>query len=183
MEHLRDGFKSIRLGKKAEWMSMKKLWPNIWIKVKTMRHILSFSADPLLRLTSQKTGIYVSQDLTFLYLVGLPYQSSRPMRWAPHPNVCGKCPLGARRPRLQSRVLCLQVVTSLWLRACVIQCPRPSYKRGHFGPASQSVFDSWVDHTARFLAVTFPGLCRMRCPCQTTHYTIVWVHLFSNVRL
>ena len=28
-----------------------------------MRHILSFSADPLLRLTSQKTGIYVPNFL------------------------------------------------------------------------------------------------------------------------
>ena len=32
-------------------------------KSKTMRHILSFSADPLLRLTSQKTGIYVPNML------------------------------------------------------------------------------------------------------------------------
>ena len=55
---------------------------------------------------------YVSQDLTFLYSVGLLYQSSRPMWWAPCPNVCGKHPLGARHPQLQSRVLRLQVVTS-----------------------------------------------------------------------
>ena len=35
----------------------------IWIKVKTMRHILSFSAEPLLRITSQKTGVYVQNLL------------------------------------------------------------------------------------------------------------------------
>ena len=140
----------------------------------TTRCTFNISLDPL---------IHMSQDLTFLYLVGLPYQSSRPMRWAPRPNVCGKCPVGTHRPWLQSCVLRLWVVTSLWLHACVVRCPRPSYKRGHFGPVSQSVFGSQVDHTTRFLAVTFPGLCCMCCPRWTTCYTIVWVHLFSNVRL
>ena len=130
-----------------------------------------------------KDGIYMSQDLTFLYLVGLPYRSSRPMRLAPHPNVCGKHPVGTHHPWLQSCVLRLWVVTSSWPCACVIQHPRPSYKRGRFGPVSQSVFGSRVDHTARFLAVTFPWLRHMRCPRQTTRYTIVWVHLFSNVHL
>ena len=43
---------------------------------------------------------HVSQDLTFLHLVWLLYQSSRPMQWVPHPNVCGKCPLGAHHPQL-----------------------------------------------------------------------------------
>ena len=77
---------------------------------------------------------YVSQDLTFLYLVGPLSRSSRPMQWAPHPQVCSKRPFGACHPWLQSRVLRLRVVTSSWPRACVIQCPRPSYKRGCFGP-------------------------------------------------
>ena len=43
---------------------------------------------------------YVSQDLTFLYLVRPPYRSSRPMRWAPRPDVCGGCPLGIGCPWL-----------------------------------------------------------------------------------
>ena len=54
MEYLRDELKSICIRKMAKWMSTKKLWPNIWLTVKTMRHILSFSAEPILRLTCQK---------------------------------------------------------------------------------------------------------------------------------
>ena len=34
---------------------------------------------------------HVSQDPTFLHLVGLPYRSSRLMWWAHHPNVHGRC--------------------------------------------------------------------------------------------
>ena len=33
---------------------------------------------------------HVSQDPTFLHLVGLLYQSSRPMRWAHHLNIHGQ---------------------------------------------------------------------------------------------
>ena len=87
---------------------------------------------------NKKRSNHISQDLTFLYLIGLPYRSSRPMQWAPHPNVCSKCPVGTHRPRLQSHVLCLWVVTSSWPHTCMIRCPRPSYKRGCFWP-SQSV--------------------------------------------
>ena len=43
--------KSICIGKTAEGMLMKK--------VKTLSHILIFSADPFLRLSSQKTDIYI----------------------------------------------------------------------------------------------------------------------------
>ena len=127
--------------------------------------------------------MHVSQDLTFLYSVGPLYWSSGPMWWGPpHPNVCGKCPLGTCHPWLQSRVLCLWMVTSLWLCTCIIQCS-PPYERGCSGPVRQSVSGSQVDHTTRFLAVTFPGLHRMCRPHQTNHYTVVWVHLFSNVCL
>ena len=55
---------------------------------------------------------YVSQNLTFLYLIGLLYWSSRQMCQAPCPNVCGKHPVGTHHPWLQSCVLCLRMVTS-----------------------------------------------------------------------
>ena len=63
------------------------------------------------------------------------------------------------------------------MHACCSASRRP-YKRGRFGQVSQSVFCSWVDHTARFLTVTFPWLHRMHRPHQTTCYLVVWVHSF-----
>ena len=48
----------------------------------------------------QPTFKHVSQDLTFLYLVRPLYQSSRLIRWAPRPHVCGGCPLGTHCPQL-----------------------------------------------------------------------------------
>ena len=66
-----------------------------WGLDKLVQCLLEFNAN-----VNAQVQNYMSQDLTFLYLVGHPYRSSGPIRWSPRPNVCGKHPLGTRHPRL-----------------------------------------------------------------------------------
>ena len=75
------------------------------------------------------TGIHVSQDPTFLHLVGLPYRSSRPTRWAHCPNVHMPAVHGSNPGYYACRV-----ATPLWPRACVVW-PKLSIKGAVFALA------------------------------------------------
>ena len=76
----------------------------------------------------------MSQDPTFLHLVGLLYQSGRPMRWVHHPNVHGRClghlPFMVAIPGTTPAV----VATTLWPHACLVR-PKLSIKGAVFTPA------------------------------------------------
>ena len=51
--------------------------------------LLIVGGGELITIEDPSLSAHVSQDLTFLYSVQSLYQSSRMMRWAFHPIVCG----------------------------------------------------------------------------------------------
>ena len=123
------------------------------------------------KLRSSAIGVVygrVSQDPTFLHLVGLPYQSSRPMRWAHCPNVHGQC-LGC----LPSMVAIPGTTPVGWPHLCGRTCvvrPKLSIKGAVFTPAvgqvpavkpRGSVSDFLVGYATLVTSCDSPpGLCR-----------------------
>ena len=129
----------------------------------------------------------MSQDLTFLYSVRSPNQSTRLIWWLPT-VLCVASTFKALATYGSSPMH----YTCGWshlhdlLHVCC-GAPKAPYKSGCFGQFSQSVFGSRVDYTAKSLAVTFPWLCCMCRPHQTTCYFsclssfIFVMHIFSTV--
>ena len=114
---------------------------------------------------------YVSQDLTFLYPVQSLSQSIRLIWWTPCRIVCGICLRGVHCPWLL--VPCTTPVGGHnFVTACmhVAVPPKPPIKVAILAKSvSQSLaLESSTPHKS--LAVTFPWLCHMRCPHQTTCY-------------
>ena len=115
----------------------------------------------------------------------LLYRSSRPMWWAPHPNVCSKAPFRHSLPMVV--VPCTTSVGGhIFMTACMrSMVPQTPPIKG--AVLAQSVSQSlWLlsQPHRKVPSCDFPRAYTICvAPTQTTRYTVVWVHLFRNVHL
>ena len=103
--------------------SVYKHYLIIGMKIPTLQHMPEQPEEwyqgcedgvPLLHKTYEDfTFKHMSQDPTFLHLVGLLYRSSRPMRWAHHPDIYSR-----RLGRLPSTVAILGTTPAGWPQLC-----------------------------------------------------------------